>query len=180
MARRMPKTTESWLIPKLRRISLSWPGKAIARDNAKRYVGDGEYKNGNPKIKVMYECAHCKALVDRDEGQMDHREPVIAIKGFNDWNDFVARLFCNPDAYDHLCIPCHSKKTNAENRNRPSFQRNLTRYKKRAKIRKSSRNNSGPNDDDIFARRKRLVSKRKRTRSRVSIRKRLGRKKAIR
>lgn len=135
MARKLPKSLQSWLIPILRKASLRWPGKAIARDNARIIVDDGVFKNGNPKTKIMYKCASCEILVDRDGGQMDHTQPVIEISGFKDWNTYMPRLFCTPDEYQHLCIECHTKKTVGENKQRG----NLTYSKKYARINKSSK-----------------------------------------
>lgn len=150
MGRRMPKSLQSWLIPILRKASLRWPGKAIARDQAKRYVNAGSFKNGKPRTKVKFQCAKCKNLFNKEETQMDHRAPVIAVSGFQDWNTFMPRLFCPPNAYDCLCLVCHARKTASENRQRD----NLTFSKNRANLKK-----------DKYARRnKKFYHRRKRRR----------------
>ena len=49
--------------------------------------------------------------------QVDHDIPVIdPIKGFEDWNIFVERLFCDPENLKLLCKPCHKVKTDEEKR----------------------------------------------------------------
>ncbi len=123
MSKKLPKSLQNWLIPKLRRISLIWPGKQISRDNAKVYIDDGTYLNGNPKTKLKYKCAKCSKLVDKTGGAMDHISPVIDIKGFKDWDSFMNSLFCEPEGYQHLCHECHQKKSNLENKERRLHKR---------------------------------------------------------
>lgn len=115
--RKMPKSLKNWLIPKLRRASLYWPGKTIARDRAKIYIQDGEYKNGKPKMVRYYLCEtpDCGVLCKDGESQMDHHIPVIELDGFTNWDDYINSLFCNPDNYRCLCISCHEQKTHKEN-----------------------------------------------------------------
>lgn len=117
MGRKMPKSLKNWLIPKLRRASMFWPGKTIARDNAKVYVQEGEYKNGNPRIVRYFVCQNpeCGQLVDEKSGSMDHIEPVIELEGFTNWDEYIESLFCNPSNFQHLCNFCHDVKTQKEN-----------------------------------------------------------------
>lgn len=115
MARKLPKSLESWLIPKLRRISLYWPGKTIARDNAKVYVDDGNFKNGKPKTKVMYQCNECRQIFEQHETAMDHIKSVIGPEGFKDWNTYIEALFCDPSNFQCLCRRCHLVKSKGEN-----------------------------------------------------------------
>lgn len=129
MARKMPDSLQKWLTPRLRRLSLYWPGKTIARDMAKVKVKDGEYKNGNPIYKTMYKCALCEkskkaCLYEKEFTHMDHRSPVVNVeKGFEDWDKYVTGLFASPEAYDCLCIPHHKQKTELENIERKRIKR---------------------------------------------------------
>ena len=124
MAKKMPKSLISWLMPKLRRSSIYWPGKSIARDMAKVQVQEGFYQNGKPKFITYWICAECerqgvKAYWKQDETAMDHIVPVVDIKGFNgDWNTVILTLFCQPTGYQCLCHNHHQNKTNDENVNR--------------------------------------------------------------
>jgi 5-methylcytosine-specific restriction endonuclease McrA len=117
MSRKMPKSLHSWLIPKLRRASMYWLGKTIARDRAKIYIQEGEYRNGKPKMVRYFLCAtpDCGMLCKENEGQMDHIVPVIELTGFTNWDDYINSLFCSPDNYQHLCNTCHDIKTHKEN-----------------------------------------------------------------
>jgi hypothetical protein len=157
MPRSLPKSLMSWLIPKLRRHSLIWPGKAIARDEARVEVEDGKFKNGNSKFKVMYECAECKRqgikkYHEKHLTQMDHIKPAMDIAGFTTWDDFLNRLFCKPDNYQCLCLDHHEEKTGKEN-----IKRRFNKQKQDKKLTKS-------NKSTFNARKKvnkRLTSKRK-------------------
>ncbi len=108
----------TWLVPKLRQIARIWPGKNIARDLAKEKVHIGFYKNGNPEYKVMYRCSSCKELFDVKETHMDHITPVVGPEGFTNWEDYITRMFSNPDNFQCLCLICHGFKSDQENKER--------------------------------------------------------------
>jgi 5-methylcytosine-specific restriction endonuclease McrA len=107
-----------WLIPKLRNASRIWPAKKDARNKAKVKVQEGYYKNGNPIWRTKYECASCKGNFEREETQMDHIAPVIALDGFDTWDIYILSLFVGPDGYQCLCKVCHNNKTQDENKQR--------------------------------------------------------------
>lgn len=118
MKKSKTKRLTSWLIPKLRQISLYWPPRTIALQKAKVYLADGNYKNGNPRTRVKFRCEVCKELFERNEIQMDHRVPVVDISGFNTWDEYINSLFCSEQNYSALCKPCHDNKTLEENKAR--------------------------------------------------------------
>lgn len=109
---------KTFLVPKLRRISRMWTDKIEARKLARREVEIGKTKKGAPKFKVMYECQKCFKLKDKHETQMDHIDPVVGIKGFTNWEDYINRLFCGIENFMCLCEQCHSEKTLKENEQR--------------------------------------------------------------
>lgn len=129
MARQLPKSLISWLMPKLRRASLYWPAKTIARDKAKVYDQIGEYKNGKPKYLAKYICAECerkkiKKLHLYEDTQMDHINPIIDIKGFTgDWTTLIESLFCSDENYQCLCDFHHKEKTAQENKKRFEYKK---------------------------------------------------------
>lgn len=104
-----------WLVPKLRRASMFWPSKSVARERARVEVQDGFFKNGKEKFKVMYQCAHCEQLVEKTDSQMDHIVPVVDVEGFSTWDEYIRTLFCDESNYQCLCKACHFVKTQAEN-----------------------------------------------------------------
>lgn len=112
------KQFRNWLIPKLRRFSIYWPQRRYAREAARVEINDGVFKNGNPKIKVMYKCSICSAIVDRDSIHIDHIKPVIDITGFTTWDDYINSLFCDLDNLQAICHNCHLDKSLKENEKR--------------------------------------------------------------
>lgn len=109
-----PKKLETFLIPKLRRISLWWRGRNEALKAAKVYVKIGTYKNGNDKIKPFYKCAYCEELFPKPEIEVDHINDIANIEGFKDWNTYILALFCEKDGLQCLCSPCHINKSEYE------------------------------------------------------------------
>lgn len=109
---------KNWLIPRLRKLSLIWSGKTVARDLAKVKVDDGFFKNGNPRTKTMYLCNICKGLFPKEQTEMNHIEPVVDIKGFTNWDDYITRLFCEPAGFECLCKNCHADVTKNQNKAR--------------------------------------------------------------
>lgn len=73
---------------------------------------------GKARIKRgLYKCAKCCKGFDRKSIQIDHINPVInPSTGFNDWNEYIERLFT--DNLQVLCLECHRRKTNKENKKR--------------------------------------------------------------
>jgi len=85
-------------------------------------------KDGTPAKRpaVRYLCAECGKWFKGTDVAVDHINPVI-LDGFDDWNTFVDRLFCNKDNLQVLCnyklkdiakhnneVSCHLKKTREE------------------------------------------------------------------
>lgn len=86
----------------LRRASLMWPNISECRRLARRAPN-------------RYECAMCKELFTSKEVQIDHISSVIDImKGWQGWDSYIERLFCDLDNLACLCKQCHSQKTLSE------------------------------------------------------------------
>lgn len=121
-----PKTLKQFLIPVLRKASQRWPAKIQARKNAKVIVPDGTYKNGNERTRVMYKCQNpeCGKLVDQFGGHIDHGVPVIKVEeGFTDWNSYILSLFCGIDNLFHICVECHTIKSQQEMTERYKYKK---------------------------------------------------------
>ena len=77
-----------------------------------------KYNKDNTRAKkdsVQYQCNSCKEWVGSTCVAVDHIEPVIDNEiGFQDWNTFINRLFCEKDNLQILCDSCHTVKSNAE------------------------------------------------------------------
>lgn len=127
---KMPKSLQSWLLPKLRQISRWWPAANIALDAAKVKIQVGYYQNGRPEYRTKFKCATCQELYERDEVQRDHIQPVIDVKGHKDWNETLENMFCNPEGYQILCKSCHFLKTSYENERRQENRKINKKVKK--------------------------------------------------
>jgi 5-methylcytosine-specific restriction endonuclease McrA len=93
---------KTYLIPKLRSISLYWPGRTEALKKAQLARG-------------QYQCNHCKQVFKRTELHVDHIDPVIDINdGWKGFDEFIPRLFCSVEGLQCLCKVCHDIKTETE------------------------------------------------------------------
>lgn len=111
------KRRKSFVISTLRRGSLKWEARNIALAEAR--VERGQYK-----------CASCNDLFGRTEINLDHKNPIVSLKGFTNWDDYINGLLCSPDGFQILCVACHNAKTSMEDAMR-------THYKQKKKIDKS-------------------------------------------
>lgn len=102
---------KSFVVGNLRRTSQKWPPIGDCLRTAR--VNRGEYL-----------CAECKQVVPattKVDGKrvknvhVDHIAPVIdPATGWTTWDDFINRLFCEPENLQVLCDACHTIKTNNE------------------------------------------------------------------
>ena len=89
----------SFVTSALRRASGRWAPKHACRKSAR--VGRNQYR-----------CAACKQVVGNSETHIDHIEPVVdPVRGFQGWDEYVARLFVEADGFRLLCTACHSEVT---------------------------------------------------------------------
>jgi len=54
---------------------------------------------------------------------VDHVEPIVPTTGFESWDSFIERLFCEVDKLQLLCRECHNTKTKAETAERAAARR---------------------------------------------------------
>jgi 5-methylcytosine-specific restriction endonuclease McrA len=122
MRKKKIQSLKTWLIPKLRRISIYWPQIQKARDKAKVFLQIGLYKNGNPEFKRFFVCQNpdCGILCPNEsDGAVDHIIPIVNIKdGFTNWDDYINSLFCDSNNLQFICKICHDNKTFLEDQQR--------------------------------------------------------------
>ena len=86
-----------------------------SRREVPRYNKDGTRAKKN---WVQRQCEVCHTWVGSTKISIDHIDPVISVDdGFQDWNEFVDRLWCNKLGKANLqriCDDCHDKKTAKE------------------------------------------------------------------
>jgi len=88
-----------------------WPQKYKAIASA--YVRDGINPRTGRKCK-LHKCAHCLGLFPQSGVQADHKIPVVGPEGFQSWDVYIERLFCEADGFEILCKKCHAKVTKEE------------------------------------------------------------------
>lgn len=93
------------IIAMIRRASIKW-GPRYAAINKNRIE------------RGKYSCDNCDHIGPRTGLQVDHIEPVIPVTGFDTWDGFIKRLFCDGKGLQLLCKACHKKKSAKENAER--------------------------------------------------------------
>lgn len=106
----------------LRKVWRYYPERTQALKRCE--TGDHYYKTskktGN-EYKVPYvRCEKCKEVF---KGlQVDHIKPVVDVKGFEDWNTYIHRLFIDSKGLRSLCEECHSAITLVQNKRRKKWK----------------------------------------------------------
>lgn len=95
---------KTFVINALRRASYRWYGRYTALKLAN--VGRNQYK-----------CAMCPegTLHPKKNIEIDHITPVIPVEGWDSWEGFIDRLFCDTSLYQILCKFHHLVKSQKEN-----------------------------------------------------------------
>jgi 5-methylcytosine-specific restriction endonuclease McrA len=104
----------------LRRIFARSPLVQEIRNESRREI-PRQRKDGSRAKKdwVQRQCQVCLQWVGSSKITIDHIQPVVSIEdGFQDWNEFVARLWCDKGNLQRLCDDCHTKKTAIERTSR--------------------------------------------------------------
>jgi len=104
---------KAFIIASLRRASYRWPPRNQAMTDARLSRG-------------IYKCASCQGTFSKKDIQLDHKDPIIPVTGWDGWEGFINRLFCKAEGYQVVCSSCHSVKTLVEN-----TERKMNRDKKK-------------------------------------------------
>ena len=71
------------------------------------------------KMAMHYRCAVCTEQFVAADVQVDHIEPAVdPIKGWQGFDVFIDRMFCEKEGFQVLCKPCHKTKTTEERKAR--------------------------------------------------------------
>lgn len=96
----------------LRNGSLRWKPRNDALNAA--YARDGVNEKTGRKCK-LHRCCRCSSLSPKSAMKVDHIDPVVdPAVGFQGWDSFINRLFCEVDNLQVMCEECHNRKTSAE------------------------------------------------------------------
>lgn len=83
-----------------------------SRREVPKYNKDGSLAK---KPAVQRQCEVCKNWVGSTKISVDHVIPVVSVEdGFQDWNEFMARLWCDRSNLQRICDDCHDIKTYQE------------------------------------------------------------------
>jgi 5-methylcytosine-specific restriction endonuclease McrA len=102
----------SFITSVLRQGSRKWPpiyeALALAKTEKKTNSFTG-------RLAQHYMCAHCTRDFSSTMVQVDHIDPVICpFKGFESWDVYIQRLYCETSNLQVLCKPCHEIKSTKE------------------------------------------------------------------
>lgn len=87
-----------------------------SRREVPKYNKDGSLAK---KPHVQRQCETCQSWVGSTKIAVDHIIPVVSVEnGFQDWNEFMARLWCDRSNLQRICSTCHDVKTQIEKINR--------------------------------------------------------------
>lgn len=93
-----------------------WPPK---HEVLKEALVGKEVNQRTKRMSNHYKCNKCKKVFPTKEVQVDHIEPIVnPTVGFVSWDDFINNLYCEVDNLQVLCVTCHKKKTEKENKKR--------------------------------------------------------------
>lgn len=116
---------KTFLVWTLRKASYRWPPRQKALSNAQvRVPKSSELAKKYPRCRNFYVCAKCSAMFPRSEVSIDHVQPVVdPKKGWQGWDVYLTRMFCNVAGFQILCSKDHDAKTKAENAVRKQYRR---------------------------------------------------------
>ncbi len=107
---------KSFVVSALRTATQRWPPKYAVLDAAfterKTNVKTG-------KLAKHFQCNECKKEFVAKEVQVDHKKPAVdPKKGWQGWDTFIDRLFCEEQNLQVLCVSCHKVKSALEKEQR--------------------------------------------------------------
>ncbi len=110
----MDTKLKNFIINTLRRASFRWKPRGEAK---KRYkVKVGEYSTG--RAKYEYKCAECDGTFKSGDIKIDHIDPAVPLEGWQGFDIFIERMFCDESGFQCLCKGCHDEKTGIEREER--------------------------------------------------------------
>jgi 5-methylcytosine-specific restriction endonuclease McrA len=107
-----PARKKAFIISVLRSGSRRWPQKYETLNEAKT---EKKINKATGRLAQHFLCKGCSKEFPAKLVQVDHVKPVVdpAI-GFQNWDTFIERLFCDKGNLQVLCKACHDFKTSLE------------------------------------------------------------------
>lgn len=115
---------KEWLVWSLRKISYKWPPRNQAlRDAEVEFKTAKLGEEVGKRVRKLYECAVCGYAFSRKGVSLDHIEPVVNPKtGWQDWDEYLKRLFCPATGFQVICNKDHDAKTAKERKVRARYK----------------------------------------------------------
>lgn len=116
----MDSKKKAFIIQLLRRGTYRWWGRW------------GAEKRSKLPERNTYFCESCGVIGGKKDFQMDHIIPIVdPEKGFEGFDKYIDRMFCEADGFQRLCKPCHEDKTAKENSTRKESKKKKRLDKKK-------------------------------------------------
>lgn len=87
----------------------------------------------------MYTCVACPPHMIHPKKfiKLDHINPVVPVTGWDNWDGYISRMFCEADGFQVMCKTHHDEKTKQENMARKNVNlQPKALFKKKKKRRK--------------------------------------------
>lgn len=111
---------KTWVVWSLRKCSYRWPPRNAALRASAATKADYVKRPGEKVSKLVrnfYRCCVCKKVFSRKGVSIDHVQPVVdPKKGWQGFDEYIRRMFCDQRGFQILCGPDHDAKTQKENR----------------------------------------------------------------
>lgn len=92
----------------------------VLRRGSYKHWARWQATNKNKIGRNEYFCNECGVIGGRKDVQLDHIIPVIPVEtGWDSFDGFIERLYCEVEGYAVLCLDCHKIKSHKENSQRP-------------------------------------------------------------
>ncbi len=121
---------KTWVIWALRKASYRWPPRQQAlRDAAATREDYNKYgaERVSKLVRNFYWCAKCEEVFSRKGVSIDHVVPVVDTRmGWQGFDEFIRRMFCDVSGFQILCSNCHDTKTQRENKVRREYRKRRT------------------------------------------------------
>ena len=115
-----PIDLKTWVIWSLRKASYRWPPRnACLREAActKEQYAKKPGEKVSKLVRNFYRCEKCRLVYGRKGVSIDHIKPVIdPKKGWQGFDEYIARMFVGVSGFQILCKECHDEKTKRENK----------------------------------------------------------------
>lgn len=102
----------SFIKSALRSASVRWPPRYETLADA--FI-DSRKNEKTGRMAKHFKCNSCGGAFPSKDVQVNHIVPVIPVEGFDSWDNVIARMYCEKNGLEVLCIPCHKQVTQEGN-----------------------------------------------------------------